>query len=610
VPVVGYTNNNAIREADLAQILRAESDTWVYYAGYDDYWGGVFGWGTFIYDNTLQQPITTETSWGTLTFQFDATDQSYSPTGLASYFTSICSTPDVSGGCDSYYQYAYYYGYGYYDSSGGLTPLQLQYDNNGNPWFVMPDDSWGAGYRFNPAGLEYLSVTYRIGEGDPITLDPGQSNAIPNTNFNFEAALQTETPTFQTINYYFDGREYPVGEWDGPALRSLPAALPPTWGDGWQSDGWNDTFPVSVTNPVIVAQVGRPVNLQSWSQVMPVRPNGSVLTNEPCWLDQDFAQAYLCNPATGDVPRTTATNYNGKFKIDTNAAVSTGILSPNLNYSNNNWQFPTRGANFTPTQTGKVIVTTQADPSGNYGEVTIYVLDIQVDANHDGLMDNRDLTSISNPFQFWVNDNFDRYTNDVPDGVWYDDDVSSGDSPGTPGVPTPDYNYRAGDGTPCIPTVRDLQDYTRLWIPGLSNMVHNLPTNYTVTLQWRNNTGAAIRLFKASETNGGTNYLFDQTEGGIQTLFDSYPCYGNVSPSQTISLDQAFASTTVPKPTDYFIFCGAAAGKPQCSLISKKSSKCMSDGLWGTTQALRQTTLRFQRMTMVRVHFSIPMTRP
>ncbi len=186
-------------------------------------------------------------------------------------------------------------------------------------------------------------------------------------------------------------------------------------------------------------------------------------------------------------------------------------------------------------------------------------------------MDNRDLTSVNNPDVFWVNNNFDRYVPDVNDGVSYYDDVATNDptyspSPGTPGVPTPDYAYLAGNGTNCIPNLRDLEDYTRLWIPGLSNMVANLPTNYGVNLQWRNNTGAAIRLFKASETNGSTNYLFNQSEGLSQLDFDVYPCYGYVSPSQTISLSQAFASTSVPTPSDYFIFCGAAIGNDELVL--------------------------------------------
>jgi hypothetical protein len=256
--------------------------------------------------------------------------------------------------------------------------------------------------------------------------------------------------------------------------------------------------------------------------------------------------------------------------IATNATV-TGILSPSLDYTNvtnSNPYFGQRGASFTPTQPGKVIVTTTPDSNGFYGEVTIYAIDMQVDANHDGIMDNRDLTSADNPMQFWANNNYDRYVPDEDDGVSYDDDVATNspyaDSPGTPGVPTPDYKYLTGDGvTQCIPNLRDLEDYFRLWIPGLSNMVANLPTNYTVTLQWRNNVGASVRLFKAAETNGGTNYQFNQSVGLDQLDFDSYPCYGNVSPTQTISLDQAFASTTVPKPSDFFIFCGGTTGNDE-----------------------------------------------
>jgi hypothetical protein len=566
IPVVGYTNNNNLKEPILAQILRAQSDTW-----YDNQTlqGQAAYAGTslpVIYDDTVQS-LTTEEQWGTLTFQYapDPYSPSYHPVGLASYFTSICATPDVPFDCD-----AYYYG-GDYFPANEVAPLQAGADNSGNQYFVMPETN-------NPAGLEYLSVTYRIGSNAPITLYPGQSNLIPNMSFTFEVALDTETPTLQTINYYFDGRNYPIFDGYGSEYKSQPQVdIPnssPLYEDGWiVIPGEMVTIPVAVTNPVIIAHVGKPVNLQCWSQLIAVRPNGTQITNQSCWIDQDFAQAYLCNPATGDVPRTSQTNYNGKMKINTNTAVTTGILSPNLNYPQDYGEYINawRSADFTPTQTGKVIVTTMPDANGYYGEVTIYVIDMQVDANHDGIMDNRDLTSVDNPMNFWVNGNFDRNVLDSDDNAYYNDDVATTDpnaaSPGTPGISTPDFNYLAGDGkTYCIPNERDLQDYARLWIPGLSNMVANLPAGCGVNLQWRNNTGAAIRLFKAAETNGSTNYLFNQSEGLSQVEYTSYPCYGYVTPTQTISLSQAFASTTVPTPSDYFIFCGAAYGNDELVL--------------------------------------------
>jgi hypothetical protein len=566
VPIVSYTNNNSIKYPLLAQIARAESDVW--HAANDENGINSLITSPVLYDTAVQS-LTTQESWGTLTFQYTP-GAGYSAIDFASYFTSICATGDPTEQCGAYYTNI---NGGYSFPSGELAPLQTDADNSGNLYFIMPHLRWERSDEYNPAGLKYLSETYRVGDSAPVTLTPGQSNIIPWGVITFEAALNTETPTFQPVNYFFDGRSYPLSDNGGNAYESAPPAtymfcspLPAT---DWMT-GYEWIFPIAITNPVIVAQVGRPVNLQCWAQEMAVRPNGKVITNQIYCVDQDFAQAYLCNPVTGDVPRTSQTNYNGTFKIDTNNAITTGVLSPNLNYPQNygetlnGW----RSADFTPTQPGKVIVTTMPDDNGNYGEITIYVIDMQVDANHDGVMDNRDLTSVDNPMVFWVNNNFDRYVPDADDGVSYVDDVATNDptyspSPGTPGVPTPDYAYLAGNGTNIIPNLRDLEDYTRLWIPGLSNMVANLPTNYTVTLQWRNNTGAAIRLFKAAETNGGTNYQFNQSEGLIQLLWDSYPCYGFVSPSQTISLDQAFVSTTVPKPSDYFIFCGAAVGNDE-----------------------------------------------
>ena len=408
----------------------------------------------------------------------------------------------------------------------------------------------------------------------PITLYPGQSVPLWNGNPPFEVALETETPTLQPVGYYFDGRQYPLLDtgygitFSSSAPPIVPAGTMPGWSEYPYESPYGYAVAIAMTNPVIVGQVGRTVNLQGWSGVIAVEANGTPITNQVYFLDQDFDQAYLCNPATGDVPRTTALNYNGAYKINTNTAVKTGILSPNLNFAQTDSIYPSRSADFTPTQTGKVIITTKPDASGNYGEVVVYVIDMQVDANHDRVMDNRDLTSVDNPMVLWVNNNYDRSVYDNDDSAFYDDDVASNnpaaDSPGTPGVPTPDYKYLAGDGkTACIPNLRDLEDYFRLWIPGLSNMVANLPTNYTVSLQWRNNLGAAIHLFKASATNGGTNYLSSQSEGLNQIDFDSYPCYGDVSATKTISLDQAFASTTVPKPSDYFIFCGAAVGNDE-----------------------------------------------
>jgi len=579
VPVVGYTNNNDIKEALLVQILRAEWDNWTYPmspqgapSGYDDTWGLMPG--AALYDDNVQS-LTTEESWGTLTYIFQPYNEPghYNPIGLASYFTAICATPDVSMDCGDYLTNSY----------GALPGNQIAClgagtTTNGNKFLALTTDA------FNPVDLAYLSLTYRIGSNVPVTLTPGEFGIVPTSNFTFEVALQTETPTLQTMNYYFDGRQYPVveeSEYTGTFYMPVPPA-PISYDEHYSSsptdDGWEEwqgeVYPVPVTNQVIVGQIGRTINLQAWSQVMVIHADGTPMTSQINWIDQDFAHAYLCDPVTGDVPRTSQTNYNGKYMIDTNSATNTGILSPNLNFpqdtteTDHGW----RSADFTPTQTGKVIVTTMPDTNGFYGEVTIYVIDMQVDANHDGVVDNRDLTSVDNPMVFWVNNDIDRgHAVDCnllgADCDWEQDDLNTNDPSLNSVADVPDCSFIDPSSGQCaIPSQRDLEDYARLWIPGLSNLVANLPTNYGVTLQWRNGTGAAIRIYRADEVDGGTNYLFDLSTAMDQTNYSINPYYGDVTASQGVLLSQAFASTTNPTPSDYFIFCGTNYGNDELVL--------------------------------------------
>lgn len=95
----------------------------------------------------------------------------------------------------------------------------------------------------------------------------------------------------------------------------------------------------------------------------------------------------------------------------------------------------------------------------------------------------------------------------------------------------------------------------------------NLPTNYGVNLHWRNNTGAMIRLFKAAETNGGTNYLFDTNTANLQTNFSINACFGYVSANQPLDLATEYRTWGSYAPTnDYYIFCGCSNGNDELVL--------------------------------------------
>ena len=87
-----------------------------------------------------------------------------------------------------------------------------------------------------------------------------------------------------------------------------------------------------------------------------------------------------------------------------------------------------------------------------------------------------------------------------------------------------------------------------------------------MTLQWRNNTGAAIRLFKAYETNGGTNYLFDAATGLTQTNFLVIPATAMSLPIKLFHSARLSHQQPCPSRSDHFIFCGTAYGNDELVL--------------------------------------------
>lgn len=125
-----------------------------------------------------------------------------------------------------------------------------------------------------------------------------------------------------------------------------------------------------------------------------------------------------------------------------------------------------------------------------------------------------DSTSAANPDQIWVNDNYDRWHDvDCTLGLGCDteqDDLGPDQISDLPAYQqVPDCDYTNSDGQPAIPCNRDLEDYFRLWMPGLASAMKAMPTGYSVQLTLTGTGG--IRIFQAIEPNGGTNYLFDET---------------------------------------------------------------------------------------------------
>ncbi len=201
---------------------------------------------------------------------------------------------------------------------------------------------------------------------------------------------------------------------------------------------------------------------------------------------------------------------------------------------------------------------------------------------------NRPVPAQSHSGLFWVNNDYDRLALDKDDNRYYEDSVLTADSPWTPNKATPDCNYRDGAGTRVIPSTRDLQDFTRLWVSGITtNMLAALPVNSTITLSWGdvgspNYGNPTIDLFKAADADGGIGYLTNSTTALVQTLSLSYPHIGRLGPGQSIQLNGS--QFTNGWAGNYFIWCGVTNGSGTLTLTISQ----------GGSNTLAQTTTYIQ----------------
>ncbi|HLZ17884.1 MAG TPA: alpha/beta hydrolase, partial [Cyclobacteriaceae bacterium] len=314
-------------------------------------------------------------------------------------------------------------------------------------------------------------------------------------------------PVMQTVGYYF-GYDFQI---DGNETYHTP--IP---GDA--------AFSPTNAQPVLLAAVGQPVQVVAFAKQTASNCNSNALV----YVQQYFDKAYKADA-------------NGN--ITTN---QTGILSPY--------------GLFFPTEPGKVFLTTLPDgATGATGQCVVNVIKLAVDVNHDGVMDltatGPDNTISDLPFKFWVNDNYDRSFYDSDDQTNYEDDVA-------PQLFT-DCNYTNSFGNPQITTKRDLEDYARLWVVNVSNVLSQLPSGSSVQLGIVY--GPTINLFQAAETNGGTLYLTDTPTATNQIDPFFSPFVGAVVPGQNIQLNACIFGGGCWRG-DHFIFCGAAPGSGELYL--------------------------------------------
>ncbi len=241
---------------------------------------------------------------------------------------------------------------------------------------------------------------------------------------------------------------------------------------------------------------------------------------------------------------------------------------------------------FFPTVPGQVALQTMPDPDqGNTnGTCVVDIIRLSLDVNHDGTMDESytgpDNTSGYNwanwdgpysvSYVFWANNDYDRWTWSLLDGS-VEDDVQSGSvyssSPNAPTLSAPDCEYRSTDGTRVIPCTRNLEDFARLWVSGVSNTLTRLPAGSTVTLSWglvwdgneyTDPGSPTIDIFQAADADGGTGYLTNLVIASNQINSSLCRYVGRLGPGSNIVLNSSIYENGWAG--DHYIFCGVSPG--------------------------------------------------
>jgi Alpha/beta hydrolase of unknown function (DUF900) len=411
------------------------------------------------------------------------------------------------------------YMFGSTESWGGDTPygeIGVSEDNSGN--FYLG----GSNY----FGLPFLSVEIAYGSGSgtaTTTLNAGGSTSQGGYFYS-----ETAQPQFQTVGYDF---------WNLTSPSGSPTPLPGTTG-------------FSETNPSDLLIVGVPGNISVAGYAKLALANG--YPGVYAYLGQYFTNAYQIDD-------------NGNVTTNT-----TGLLSPY--------------GQFFATQPGPAALVTMPDvDTGERGTGIVYAISLALDANHDGVMNTSfsgpDTTSPNSYYQFWVNNNYDRWDYDPDDGTNYMDDVQAGDNtdPAQNLDPNdPDCNYTV-NGNRVIPDTRDLEDFARLWVCGVtSNLLASLPAGSTVTLSWLNDyyhpmTGSpTIDLFLAADSDGGIGYLTNATIAAEQTNNVLYPNVARLAPGSSLTLNGwQFTNGWVGS---HFIWCGVVPGSGALALTIADAS--------------------------------------
>jgi hypothetical protein len=385
-------------------------------------------------------------------------------------------------------------------------------------------------------GLPYASAELASSDtpASTATLYPGGAALEGWDSIGFYDYFGTAQPEFRTVKYCFYQPQY---DWLPGSIYFSPTNDSPQL-MVWNGHGYDGTSDV----PYLIVPAGTGVQLAGYAKLQVI--NGA--PNVYGYLGQYFQGAY---------------QLDGNGNVTTNSA---GIVSPYGYYF--------------PTAVGAAALVTMPDPdTSEQGTCMVYSVSLALDKNHDGKMDfsvnGPDATSTNSPFVFWCNNNFDRYVLDADDDEFYDDSVEgtskAADCPYSPNITTPDCNYLDGSGNRVISCTRDLQDFARLWVCGVTtDLLTMLPTGSTVTLTLQSMSGSpCIDLFAAADADGGIGYLTNEVTASSQTDPLVCPYVGRLRPGQSVQLN---AGTFVHNwAGNHFIWCGVSNGTGGLSLTIK-----------------------------------------
>lgn len=366
----------------------------------------------------------------------------------------------------------------------------------------------------NLYGLPYLSAKLAYSVNGILTTPTitagGSSVGASSPFYIYPEAAQ---PQLQTTNYYFTKvpRNFPYS----PGLTPVPG---------------QSNFSLTNVSPLLVTGIG-----QKDFKVAGYAKQGIVngYANKFGYLGQYFDKAYTMN-ASG--------------VATTNSA---GVLSPY--------------GDFFPTQPGPAALVTMPDidyPTQR-GTGVVHVISMNVDASHDGAMDctywGPDQTSAARPFRFWANNDRD----DVGSATNLDHDVYL-----QPDTATNNCDYSFGQ----IRSMRNLEDFARLWICGMPTLPAS--QGYSVQIGWSQiDSGAPkLRLYRATETNGGIGYLTNITIVSQQIIDYNYPI-GEVTPTSSLTLPTSWFTNGLNR---YFLFEAGAPGKGALTLTIMQGSNVIA----------------------------------